>query len=327
MNYPCILLGLAACAVGIESTAATDATSLPVIFFHGLSDDYTAGDNFVANLTAEGRTGGAISRAVVEEMDDHQVQRYISLAGLQNGVFSGPNDADALATAGRSSVNYIVPEAVLNLSTYTSEDAHGKVQHDIAQLMLENPDLQYEYSYFNLQRSLQFGSWSYSNFFLSVLNNVNPCLPGDDQCIYDQRRRKANFLKLESAYFFTSPEDGTITPWQSSHFGRYSEVNSVAEIETNFKDLTVVDMKDTLEYTSDTFGLRTLDERGGLFLVTADNVTHVCWSRDSAGCWFQDVYDTYIYPVLLYLDCVSGRQIDHYQGCSCSQFCHDITKN
>uniref|UniRef100_H3GWE4 Uncharacterized protein n=1 Tax=Phytophthora ramorum TaxID=164328 RepID=H3GWE4_PHYRM len=345
MNFCSILLELLASATGVAA-AATDVSNLPVIFFHGLSDTYTAGDNYVANLTAEGRTvvslsfcdgscsyeslatqvplavkavreavvnnsvfdggyifighsqGGAISRAVIEEMDDHQVKRYISLAGVQNGIFNGPDDADALASAGVSYLNFLVPEEVFNFSKYAPEDAYGKVERDIVQFAVENPDVQYEYSYFNLQRSPQFASWASTNIFLPVVNNVNPCLPGDDQCIYDQHRRKANFLKLESAYFFISPEDGTITPWQSSQFGRYSEVKSVDEIETNFSSLSIVEMKDTLEYTSDTFGLRSLDERGGLFLVTADNVTHVCWSRDSDDCSFQDAYDTYIYPVL-----------------------------
>ncbi|KAK1940075.1 Lysosomal thioesterase PPT2-A [Phytophthora citrophthora] len=346
MNFRHVLVGIAASVTSIFSSSATDISNLPVFFFHGLSDDYTAGDNFVSNLTAEGRTvvslsfcdsscsfqslltqvplaiaavretvannsafedgyifiahsqGGAISRAVIEEMDDHKVKRYISMAGVQNGIFNGPNDADALAESGVSYLNFIVPATVFNFSKYSPEDAYGKVERDIVQFTLENPAFQYEYSYFNLQRSPQFGSWSYTNPFLPVVNNVNPCLPGATQCLDDKKRRKDNFLKLESAYFFISPEDGTITPWQSSIFGRYSEVNSVEEIKTNFSELTVVDMKDTVEYTNDTFGLRSLDERGGLFLVTTDNVTHVCWSRDSGDCSFQDVYDTYIYPAL-----------------------------
>ncbi|KAE9312988.1 hypothetical protein PF008_g19846, partial [Phytophthora fragariae] len=48
--------------------------------------------------------------------------------------------------------------------------------------------------------------------------------------------------------------------------GRYSEVDTIEEIETKYMNLTIVNMNDTLEYTSDTFGLKTLDERGGLFI-------------------------------------------------------------
>ncbi|KAG7395418.1 holo-[acyl-carrier-protein] synthase [Phytophthora boehmeriae] len=243
--------------------------------------------------------GGTISRAVIEEMDDHKVKRYISLAGVQNGIFPGPDDADGLAAAGTGVLQHLMPRPdIFNFSAYAPEDAYGKVQRDVVQFTLENPELQYEYTYFNLLRSPQFGSWASSNVFFPVVNNVNPCLPGNDQCIFDQRRRKANFLKLESAHFITSPEDGSVTPWQSSHFGRYSEVSSIDAIKKNFSNLVVVEMKDTLEYTSDTFGLRTLDERGGLFLPTVANVTHACWVQDDNDCLVQDTYDTYVYPLL-----------------------------
>ncbi|KAJ8575798.1 hypothetical protein ON010_g3416 [Phytophthora cinnamomi] len=348
MNFRSIVIfALGACVSSFQNATAAGVSDLPIIFFHGLSENATIVDNFAANLTAEGRTivslsfcqsscsfeslatqvplavaavrevvtnnsafddgyiflaysqGGAISRAVMEEMDDHQVKRYISMAGVQNGIFVGPNDADTLVARGTGFLNIFLPrEDIFNFSTFAPEEAYGTMQHDLVQFALENQGLQYEYSYFNLQRSPQFSSWASSNVFLPVVNNVNPCLPGNNQCIFDQRRRKANFLKVESAYFFSSPQDGVITPWQSSHFGRYSEVQSVDEIEANFKNLSIIDMKNTLEYSSDTFGLRTLDERGGLFLPTVDNITHICWVRDDGEvCSWKSAFD-HIYPVL-----------------------------
>ncbi|KAL3664171.1 hypothetical protein V7S43_011052 [Phytophthora oleae] len=130
------------------------------------------------------------------------------------------------------------------------------------------------------------------------MNNVNPCLPGNDECIYDQHRRKANFLKVEQAHFFASPDDGVIMPWQSSLFGRYTEVDTLEGIETNFAELTIVNMTETLEYKSDTFGLRTLDKRNGIHLHEVDNIPHVCWVRDSGNCSWATIYDQYIYPAL-----------------------------
>ncbi|KAG7394187.1 holo-[acyl-carrier-protein] synthase [Phytophthora boehmeriae] len=347
MKFAPLLVALVGCMATAPGATSTSVSDLPIIFFHGLGFNSSAGDTYVNNLTAENRTavslsfctdscsfeslatqvplavaavrdvvannsafdngyifighsqGAAISRAVVEEMDDHKVKRLISLAGVQNGLFPGPNDADGLAAAGTGVLQDLLPRPdIFNFSAYASEDAYGKMQRDVVQFTLENPDLQYQYSYFNLQRSPQFGSWASSNVFFPVINNVNPCLPGNDQCIFDQRRRKANFLKLESAYFITSPQDEKVAPWQSSHFGRYSEVSSIEAIEQNFSSLTVVDMKDTLEYTSDTFGLRTLDERGGLFLPAVSNVTHACWVKDDNGCMVQNMYDTHIYPLL-----------------------------
>ncbi|RLN71338.1 hypothetical protein BBJ28_00026591 [Nothophytophthora sp. Chile5] len=337
--------GLLSCAVALASVASATST-LPVIFFHGVFSTYEAGDNFVSNLTAEGRTvvslsfcdgtcsteglvtqipeavkavretvandsvfddgyifiahsqGGPIARAVIEEMDDHNVKRFVSLAGLQNGQFIGPDKVDVSIADGAVFLTELVPEDVFNYSAYSSEDYYGKMQKDFVIYSIEHPEAQYDYSQFNDNRWPQFGSWSITNKFMPVYNNVNPCLPGDDQCIFDQHRRKANFLKLEEAHFFASPADDVIMPWQSSHFGRYSEVDTIEEIETNYMNLTIVNMTETLEYTSDTFGLRTLDERGGLFMHTVENVSHSCWRGDSDGCEFWPIYDQYLYPVL-----------------------------
>ncbi|KAG1706480.1 hypothetical protein DVH05_001629 [Phytophthora capsici] len=341
-----VLFTLLATAFALTS-AATDFSKLPVFYFHGVRGNRTNAGNFVANLTAEGRTvipltfcempcsleaivlqvpkavaqireivanssefddgyiflahsqGGPISRAVVEEMDDHKVKRYISMAGLQNGQFIGPdrveysiaNDGPFLAT--------LVPETMFNYSAYKPEDFYGKMQKDYVLYTIENPDAQYTYSQFNVNRWPQFGSFSTANFFLPVYNNVNRCLPGDNQCIYDQKRRKANFLKLEEAHFFASSADERIMPWQSSIFGRYSEVDTIEEIETQFMNLTIVNMTETLEYTSDTFGLKTLDERGGLFIHELENITHGCWRGDQKdGCKWAPLYNDYLYPAL-----------------------------
>ncbi|GMF15366.1 unnamed protein product [Phytophthora lilii] len=340
-----LLSVLLSSAIALVSVA--DATSkLPVIFFHGVTTTWEFGNNFAANLTAEGREfvalsfcdaqcsieslltqvpqamkavrdtvannsafddgyiiighsqGGPIARATIEEMDDHKVKRFISLAGLQNGQFIGPNAIDIAIKKGAPSLNNIVPERVFNYSKYAPEDYYGKMQKDFTIFTIENPDTQYEYAQFNNQRWPQFGSWSTTNKFLPVYNNVNPCLPGNDQCISDQQRRRANFLKLEEAHFFASPVDDAIMPWESCLFGRYNEIDTIDEIETGFNNITVVNMTETLEYREDTFGLRTMDERGGLHLHIAPNVTHSCWCVDEKYCQWAPVYDQYIYPAL-----------------------------
>ncbi|KAG3030213.1 hypothetical protein JG687_00004205 [Phytophthora cactorum] len=341
-----IYLPLVSCALALVNVTSA-ASDLPVIFFHGVTRTYKDGDNFVANLTAEGRTvaslsfcdgvcsiqslltqvpaavkavrelvannsvfddgyifighsqGGPISRAVMEEMDDHKVKRYISLGGLQNGQFIGPERVEKSIADGGAFFKAIIPETAYNYSGYSPEDYYGKLQKEFVLYTIENPDAQYTYSQFTVNRWPQFGSFSTANFFLPVYNNVNRCLPGDDQCIYDQHRRKANFLKVEQAHFFASPADDIIMPWQSSIFGRYSEVDTIEEIETQYNNLTVVDMKDTLEYTSDTFGLQTLDKRGGLFLHTAENISHKCWVEDEGDCVWSNVYDQYLYATLV----------------------------
>uniref|UniRef100_H3GRY6 AB hydrolase-1 domain-containing protein n=1 Tax=Phytophthora ramorum TaxID=164328 RepID=H3GRY6_PHYRM len=242
--------------------------------------------------------GGIIARATIEEMDDHKAKRFISLAGLQNGQFIGHNAVDIAIEKGAPSLTNVVPERVFNYTKYVPKDYYGKMQKDFTIFSIENPDTQYEYAQFNVQRWPQFGSWSTTNKFLPVYNNVNPCLPGNDQCISDQQRRRANFLKLEEAHFFASPVDDAIMPWESCVFGRYTEVDTLDEIETSFMNMTIVNITDTLEYREDTFGLRTLDERGGLHLHIAPNVTHSCWCVDEKYCKWAPVYDEYIYPAL-----------------------------
>ncbi|POM76875.1 Hypothetical protein PHPALM_5832 [Phytophthora palmivora] len=341
-----IFLSLVTCAFALINVAS-GTSNLPVIFFHGVTRTYEDGDNFVANLTAEGRTvaslsfcdgicsiqslltqvpmavkavrelvannsvfndgyifighslGGPISRAVMEEMDDHKVKRYISLGGLQNGQFIGPERVEKSIADGGAFFKAVIPETSYNYSGYSAEAYYGKMQKEFVLHTIENPDDQYTYAQFSVNRWPQFGSFSTANFFLPVYNNVNHCLPGDDQCIFDQHRRKANFLKVEEAHFFASPADDIIMPWQSSIFGRYSEVDTIEEIETKYNNLMVVDMKDTLEYTSDTFGLQSLDKRGGLFLHTIENVSHKCYVEDEGDCKFWDVYDKYLYSTLV----------------------------
>ncbi|RLN62909.1 hypothetical protein BBP00_00004458 [Phytophthora kernoviae] len=295
---------------------------LPVFYFHGADGFHENAENFVANLTAEGRTvvalsfcekkcslrsillqipeaiaavreavtnnsvfddgymfighsqGGPISRGVIEEMDDHKVKRYISLAGLQNGQFIGPDKVEVSIANDAPFLAKLVPDTMFNYSAYGPEDYYGKMQKDFIVYSIENPDSQYSYSQFNVNRCPQFGAFSTGNFFLPVYNNVNPCLPGNDQCIYDQHRRNCIF-------------------------GRYSEVDTLEEIESKYANFTVVNMEETLEYTADTFGLQTLDKRGGLFIHEIENVTHSCWATDEDGCLWQTVYDQHLYPVLV----------------------------
>uniref|UniRef100_K3WY17 Lysosomal thioesterase PPT2 n=1 Tax=Globisporangium ultimum (strain ATCC 200006 / CBS 805.95 / DAOM BR144) TaxID=431595 RepID=K3WY17_GLOUD len=245
--------------------------------------------------------GGAISRAVIEEMDDHQVKTYISLAGVANGLFFGPQAADVQSTKDFTTGfgRFLLPSTLWDMNNYTwPSDFRGKYQRDFDMLVHSHPELQGTYANFNVQRSPVQDQWVASNPFFPVINNVNPCESVDLNCTANQQRRRANYLKLENAHYFASPADGVLTPWQTSILGQYSTVSTVEEIETKFESIHVLDIKDTIEYQQDTYGLKTLDSRGGLFLHTVKNVTHSCWATDSGECFFQPVYDEHIYPIL-----------------------------
>ncbi|TMW55932.1 hypothetical protein Poli38472_008580 [Pythium oligandrum] len=128
--------------------------------------------------------------------------------------------------------------------------------------------------------------------YLATLGNLDQ-LNGEDEM-----RRKNNFLKLKEFHAFTSPQDGILEPYQSGVFGHYAEVTDSEELLAKFKSLGMVDMKDSGEYMNDTYGLRTLDERGGLFHHVMDKVPHMCWIIDFDGCSVDQALETYLRPIL-----------------------------
>jgi palmitoyl-protein thioesterase len=247
--------------------------------------------------------GGMLARAVVEEMDDHQVHTLISLAGVQNGIFYGPQAEDLVAVEGLLAGfgEAVLPGKMIDFAKLREDQGSriGRVQHEVAKVIVDHPELQEEYSFTNLQRLPSHDDFLTANTFLPVINNVNKCESSEDKL--NQERRKRNFLKLQAAYFFMSPADGAVAPWQSSHFGRYSFVNSLDEIESKFDQFSIVPMRETEEYVDDTFGLRTLDERGSLFLVQVPDIPHCGWIADTPLtndptqlCKFQSVFDKHI---------------------------------
>ncbi|DBA02838.1 TPA: hypothetical protein N0F65_006628 [Lagenidium giganteum] len=225
--------------------------------------------------------GGSIARAVIEEMDDHKVDTFVSLAGAQNGIFYGPQPTDQIPM--RAFVQrlgpQLIPAEILNFSSYTDKDYTGKFQRDFSQMVIAATALQPKLAVVNLPRSPVHDEWAKTNEYLPVINNINPC--SDDKCKANQARRKSNFLKLRAAHFFASPGDDVIAPWQTSILGQYNDVADNDAIEKDFASFKVMSVKETLEYKEDTYGLKTLDERRGLFLHTVENVAHSCWVADS----------------------------------------------
>ncbi|ETK70823.1 hypothetical protein L915_21848, partial [Phytophthora nicotianae] len=257
--------------------------------------------------------GGIMARSVIEEMDDHQVHTLISLAAPQSGLFYGPQPEDTIPMQVLCTMaNYelqMFPTDIFDFATYQNDSnpagLRGQAQRAFAELSVNKPELHEQFAFVNLGRFPANEVLLESNPFLPAINNVNKVDADDNQALKDAERRKQNFLKLHAAHFFGSPEDGAAAPWQTSFFGRYSYVDSLEEIETKFEDLTIVGGRDTEEFKNDTFGLKTLDERGGLFFHEVADVPHTCWITDwpllddpTKTCAFQDIFDKYILPAL-----------------------------
>lgn len=76
------------------------------------------------------------------------------------------------------------------------------------------------------------------------------------------------------------PNDSVITPWQSSHFGYFNADNDV------------IPMHDRDVYKNDTIGLKTLDKKKKLELVTVPHINHFMWHLNLT------LIDTIILPLL-----------------------------
>ncbi|KAJ0410802.1 hypothetical protein ATCC90586_010125 [Pythium insidiosum] len=244
-------------------------SSLPIIFFHG--------------------------------WNEHKVHTLISLAGAQNGIFYGPQPTDRVPTQVflKALGPKMIPKELLDFESYSPEQvASGKMQIDFLKMLNNRTELQSRLSVANLPRSPVLRPWLSTNKFLPVINNVAP------DSMADKQRRKRNFLKLQAAYFFASPADETLSPWQTAILGAYNEVKDMPTLERDFARLRVVGVKETREYRDDTYGLRSLDRRGGLFLHTVEGVSHSCWIADSTPfggsqeCKFQPVFEEHLYPIL-----------------------------
>lgn len=89
--------------------------------------------------------GSAVARAVIEEMDDHKVHTFISLAGAANGIFYGPQPSDFLPSVFflQAYAPLVIDPRLLNISTYSVADIPtGRLTIDTIKLQMAYPQLQ-----------------------------------------------------------------------------------------------------------------------------------------------------------------------------------------
>ncbi|XP_035488535.1 lysosomal thioesterase PPT2-A [Scophthalmus maximus] len=174
--------------------------------------------------------GGLICRALLSTTPDHNVHNFISLSSPQAGQYG---DTDYL--------KWVFPD-------FMKKTVFKMCYRRLGQKLSicgywNDPHHRSQY--------LQ------SNIFLPKLNGDSPHT--------DLRVWRQNFLRVKKLVLIGGPDDGVITPWQSSHFGFYDSNEHVVE------------MRNQEFYRNDTFGLKTLDARGDVSTCIQSGVKHVQW--------------------------------------------------
>ncbi|XP_051526796.1 lysosomal thioesterase PPT2-A-like isoform X2 [Myxocyprinus asiaticus] len=196
--------------------------------------------------------GGLVCRGILSTLPDHNVHSFISLSSPQAGQYG---DTDYL--------KYLFPQFVksnLYHVCYTSVGQrisicnywNGRRTLKTALFHDEEP----------LKNPHHRDMYINSSDYMALLNSerANP-----NTTVW-----KENFLRIKKLVLIGGPDDGVITPWQSSFF-LFSQFGFYDDNET------VVELKNQKVFLMDSFGLKTLYARGDLALCSVAGVTHILW--------------------------------------------------
>ncbi|XP_019734179.1 lysosomal thioesterase PPT2-like isoform X1 [Hippocampus comes] len=174
--------------------------------------------------------GGLICRALLSTMPNHNIHTFIALSSPLAGQYG---DTDYLQR--------VFPSF---MKTTVFRVCYNRVGQKVSICQYWN-DPHHRSSYLK------------NNKFLPLLNGDTPHSK--------LKSWRENFLRIKKLVLIGGPDDGVITPWQSSHFGFYDSKEHVVE------------MRNQEFYRNDTFGLKTLSARGDLSLCLRAGVKHIHW--------------------------------------------------
>ncbi|XP_033333522.1 palmitoyl-protein thioesterase 2 [Megalopta genalis] len=188
--------------------------------------------------------GGLLARAILQKYPEHNVRNFVSLSSPQAGEY------------GTKFLHLFFP----NLFCKTAYELfYSKIGQTIS---IAN--------YWNDPREQEL-YFKYSDFLPYVNNEKNTT---------NLQMSRKGITKLNRMVLIGGPDDGVITPWQSSHFGYYDA------------NLTVIEMRQRPIYEDDLIGLKTLDINKKLTLITVPNVHHYEWHKNVS------IVDDYLLPYL-----------------------------
>jgi palmitoyl-protein thioesterase len=150
--------------------------------------------------------GGITCRGVVQEMDDHRIDTFISLAGPQGGQFG--------------SIGETLPAHYGNIST------------PLLYLAFYTPYGQHAISVANFWRD---------NLHIDMFYEHSEFLPRINNIVNATQRFKDNWLRVRRVALCGGPDDGTIVPWISTQFGTYNMRNEEPFIPMQQQDYYVAD--------------------------------------------------------------------------------------
>jgi len=210
------------------------------------------------NIVAHSQ-GGIIARAIIETKKDLRVNNFIALSSPLNGQFGDTSALNWLPFWLRNEASYLF---------YTEE-------------------MQYLCSIAGYWKDPhKFPKYQKYSSFLANLNNQST---SEKELHKFNTQWKLNFIKLNNFVMIGGPQDGVITPWQSSQMGSYLEDGIY---KNNLKEIPVVDMRSLKIYKDDVFGLKTLDKANKIHTYTFDGVEHHQWTRNKT------IFDQAILPWL-----------------------------
>merc|ERR1711879_29107 len=114
------------------------------------------------------------------------------------------------------------------------------------------------------------------SLFLAEINNESP---------RQQPRFQDNFAALRHAIFLGSPDDGAVTPWQSTVWGYYA-------IGHGHQNPVVVPYSETPLGKQNLVPLQRMLDEGRAVILQLDGVAHKDWlEREKTAQWYHEHLD------------------------------------
>ncbi|XP_039969515.1 lysosomal thioesterase PPT2 homolog isoform X1 [Bactrocera tryoni] len=173
--------------------------------------------------------GGLIARAAIQTLPFHKINNFISLSSPQAGQF------------GANFLHLVFPDLAANTAY---ELFYSKIGQHISIANYWNDPLEQDLYY------------KFSKFLPIINNEIRT---------YNSSQYKNTLLRLNKMILIGGPNDGVISPWESSHFGYFNTT------------LNVIPLHKRPIYIEDAIGLKYLENNGKLVIIIKPFVHHLTW--------------------------------------------------